>query len=176
MVFMKTVLLLRHAKSDWSHKGLSDKERPLAKRGIKAAPKMGKYIAKHNLVPDLIVCSPARRAQQTCELAVSKMNALPRIVTNDALYDFSGEGAYLDAIRSAPDSASTVMLVGHNPTIYYLAQMLAGAGDLNLRADMTAKFPTAALAVIDFHVERWKNIEPSTGVLADYIKPREIDS
>ncbi|MGI9482015.1 MAG: SixA phosphatase family protein [Hyphomicrobiales bacterium] len=176
MALMKTVLLLRHAKSDWTHQGLSDKERPLAKRGIKAAPNMGKYIARHKIEPDIVICSPARRTQQTCVLALEKLSTVPEIIINDALYDFSGEGAYLDAIRNTPEKAEIVMLVGHNPTMYYLAQLLTGAGDLELRAEMAAKFPTAALAVMTFDVNSWNEVAPGGGVLVDYAKPRTLDS
>ncbi|MGI9372375.1 MAG: SixA phosphatase family protein [Hyphomicrobiales bacterium] len=171
---MKRVLLFRHAKSDWSHDGLSDRDRPLAPRGVKVAPRMGRYIQKNNLTPDVVYCSPARRAEETCALAIGELISAPQIIINDALYDFSGEAAYFDVIRNSDNVAETVMLVGHNPTLFYLAQMLVSTGDDGLRSDMNMKFPTAALAVISFDVNSWHEIEPDTGNLEDYAKPRKL--
>jgi phosphohistidine phosphatase len=171
---MKTVLLLRHAKSDWSGTGLSDRERPLSPRGLKAAPRMGAYIARSGHAPDLVICSPARRAQQTCALAVAELPSSPSLATSEAFYDFSGEEAYLDAIQSAPENINKVMLVGHNPTMYHLADMLVGSGDADLRAELAEKYPSAALAIITFEVENWRAIAPGQGNLLDFTKPKEI--
>ncbi len=171
---MKRVLLLRHAKSDWSHDGLSDRERPLAPRGLKAAPRMGRYMQKKGFIPDIVYCSPARRAEETCALALEELSAAPLMIINDALYDFSGEAAYFDIIRSSDDAAQTIMLIGHNPTMFYLTQMLVGTGEEAQLRDMSMKFPTAALAVISFTANKWHEIEPDSGNLDDYMKPREL--
>jgi len=171
---MKTVLLLRHGKSDWSGMGLSDKERALSPRGIKAAARMGAYIENSGYAPELVICSPARRAQETCSLALEGLSDVSAFVTNNALYDFSGEAEYLDAIQSAPEDVRRIMLVGHNPTTYHLADMLTGNGPADLRADMAVKYPTAALAIITFDVESWHAIAPGQGTLVDFAKPRKL--
>jgi len=120
------------------------------------------------------MCSPAVRTRQTCDLAVRMFSSKPAIEYDDRLYSFEGGDGYLDAIHSAPDSCDTLMLVGHNPSIHMIAYALTGSGNTGARADMVAKYPTAALAVLSFDVESWRECVPGGGTLISFTKPRTL--
>ncbi len=164
-------MLLRHAKSAWPE-GVADHRRPLAGRGRKAAPAIAAYMAEHGLVPDLALVSTARRAQETWELVAE---ALPRgIDVRDAvgIYEVSAK-AILGVIRGVEPSIHNLLLVGHNPGMAELALMLAGEGEALAR--LHEKFPTAALAVIDFDAGQWSEIEPGRGRLVQFVTPRRLE-
>ncbi|MGK9166467.1 histidine phosphatase family protein [Inquilinus limosus] len=151
---MKTLILLRHAKSDWSDPTLADHDRPLAPRGRDAAPRMGAWLKAHGPMPDLILCSTAARARQTLALALEALGATPETRFDRGLYLVGGPGV-LARLRQAPDTAATVMVVGHNPDLEQLARRLAISGEKKPLARLEEKYPTAALAVIELPVERW---------------------
>jgi phosphohistidine phosphatase len=174
---MLTVMLLRHAKSSWDAPALADFDRPLAKRGIKAAPAMGRAIAELGLKPDLILCSPANRTLQTLALALPEMgNIAAKIINDDAIYMAAPETllAMLRKLPDGPDAPHTVMIVGHNPGMEELADDLTGGGEMEALEEMAEKFPTAALAVINFDVGRWRDVEPGTGSLALFLTPARL--
>ena len=152
---MIRLLLLRHAKSDWSEAGFADRDRPLAKRGRAGAELIAGYMRQQALAPDL-VSSPATRTRQTVSLVLDIIATSPKILFDETLYDFGSGERLLAAIRDEGGDAKTLMLVGHNPAIERLAALLAGAGDAALMAAMQRKFPTAALAVIDFADKAWR--------------------
>lgn len=170
---MLRLLLLRHAKSDWSEPG-PDHDRPLAPRGKKAAPIMGRYIQAHNLTPSLMLVSSARRAQQTAKLAAAQMSPEPEIRTRESLYNFSSPHALLNVIRDSGGEHETLMLVGHNPTMETLADALLGTGNSAARAAMNQKFPTAALAVIEFNIATWHEAQTTGGALVSFVRPADI--
>lgn len=126
---MKQIWLVRHAKSDWGSPGLPDFERPLNARGLAVAPAMGGYLAEQGVSPQLIVCSPARRARQTAEL-IAQGIAYPvgQIQFEQAIYEASPE-TLLDVIAQVPDEIERLMVVGHNPGMTLLVNMLGGALD-----------------------------------------------
>ena len=171
---MKTLLFLRHAKSSWSSPGLSDHDRPLNGRGRKAAKAMGRFIEKNALLPDLILCSTARRAQETLERASAGWAAPPPVRSEGALYDFSGGTGYLGLIRRTGDEVSSLMLIGHNPTIEFLVLELMGSGQEEAAEKLAHKYPTAALAVLTFQTDTWQDIAPGAGTLASFTLPREL--
>lgn len=171
---MLRLLLLRHAKSSWSDAGLSDRERPLNGRGRKSARIMGEYMRKEDLIPAAVLASPARRAQETLEIVAQTFTAR-RVETIDALYDFGDGHELLDVIHAQGDTATPLMLVGHNPSIEGLAEMLVGAGDKAMREELARKYPTAGLAVIDFKGRSWSRIAPGTGKLMRFVKPRALE-
>lgn len=171
---MLRLLLLRHAKSSWDDPHQSDHERPLNKRGIKAAPAMGQFIADNGLTPDLVLCSSATRARQTMQLATAKFAKKPEIRILDPLYAFGGFHTPLNIIRNEAKSEKTLMLVGHNPTMEDLAQELTGSGNSALRALMYEKYPTAALAVIDFDIPAWRDLQTGIGALVRFVRPRDL--
>lgn len=172
---MKTVSLLRHAKSSWDQTHLPDHLRPLAPRGRKAAPRMGKYMAQNNLIPDRVLCSTAQRALETWNLVSEQIEGSVEVEVREDLYHASPE-SLLHLIQDLPDSEVTVLLVGHNPTMEDLAFGLAGGGDQASVLDLDRKYPTGGLAVIDFAVDSWSQIRAGIGYLRLFIRPRSLES
>jgi phosphohistidine phosphatase len=173
---MIRLLLLRHAKSDWSDAALDDRDRPLSKRGRESAPVIAGYMRERELAPDLVLSSPATRTRQTLSLVLDKLGRSPEIVFDEALYDFGSGVRLLEAIMEHGGDAKTMMLVGHNPALQQLASMLAGTGEPELMAAMERKFPTAALAVIDFEAKAWSAIKAGKGTLAAFVTPKGLAS
>jgi phosphohistidine phosphatase len=166
-------MLLRHAKSSWADNGLDDRARPLSKRGLSAAPAMGAFMRREGLIPDLVLCSPARRAHETWKLACKELKAAPATLVEEAIYDFGNGGRLLDAVRSRANGARHVLIVGHNPSIERLALRLAG-GDSKLAKVIARKYPTGALAVIDFDARDWREAGDGKGVLASFTRPADL--
>jgi len=169
---MVTLSLFRHAKSAWDNPGLGDADRPLAPRGEKAAPLMGRYMAAEGLEPDIVLCSTAVRARQTLELAVTEWRTSPEIRYEDGLYH-AGPGEMLQAVRSVPEARVHAMLVGHNPGMHSLAVALSGGGSDSDLESLNFKYPTAALAVIDFDGD-WASVSAGGGYLQRFILPRAL--
>ena len=174
---MLTLLLLRHAKSDWDNPALSDYDRPLAKRGRKAAPRMGAEIAALGLRPDIILCSSAVRTRETLALVLPALSdPPPAVVYDDAIY-MAAPSDLLAALRGlAPrdPAPQTVMVVGHNPGMEELAEMLVGGGDEQSLELMDEKFPTCALAVFAFDAKGWADVAPGTGTLTRFLTPAQL--
>lgn len=168
---MVRLLLLRHAKSDWGT-GATDFDRPLAPRGERQAPVIGERMAEHGYIPTRILCSAARRARLTLSgvlpAIIGGMPDAGEIAFARELYD-AGPADYLGVIAARGGGAPSLMLVGHNPATQATALKLAGGGDEGQRQAMAAKFPTAALAVIDFDTVSWGDIAPGSGQLVDFL-------
>lgn len=171
MSVRRRLLLLRHAKSAWPA-GVADIDRPLNARGREAAPRLGAYLAAEGLVPDHVMVSPARRTRETWECVGA---ALPGCVpeTVPMLYE-AASGRILDAVRSAPETAQCLLVIGHNPGFQDLALLLVGGGAREPRAALREKFPTAGLAVIDFTLDRWRDVERAGGRLERFVTPRNL--
>ena len=169
---MRRLILLRHAKSDWPA-GTQDIARPLAKRGRAAAPAMGAYLAAEHLIPDRVLVSPALRARETWELVAPHLPADVAVASEPRIYEAPVD-RLLEVVREAPDSARSLMLVGHNPGFEELAARLVGYGDRYAFARLTRKYPTAGLAVIDFDAEHWAGIAPRSGRLDRFITPKSL--
>jgi phosphohistidine phosphatase len=162
---MKTLLLLRHAKSSWSEPGLQDHNRPLNKRGKHDAPLMGKLIHEQGLTPDLIISSTARRAQDTARLAGEACGYDGEIELRQELY-LSDTTCYMDILQNLPEQVNTVLVVGHNPDLEEL---------LTLLTDYDGSFPTAALAQVELPLTNWNELNEATdGYLKNLWKPREL--
>jgi phosphohistidine phosphatase len=172
---MRRLMLLRHAKSDWSVAGARDHDRALNARGREAAPKMGAYMARHALVPDLVVASTATRVSETLDLILPAFEARPQVQQDARLYG-AGANALLGVIQATPRTAHSVLLVGHNPGIGELASSLIASGDVEARQQLLEKFPTAALAVIDFAVDDWSKVHPRGGRLDRFVVPRSLQA
>lgn len=157
----RTLLVLRHAKSDWS-KDHADIDRPLTTRGRTTARLMGRFVAASRQEPDVVICSPAVRAQRTLELAMEGGGWQCPVRTADALYG-DGVGAVLHELRKVADEDETVMVVGHQPTWQDLVQSAIGGGHIG--------FPTACLARVDFAVARWADVQLGDGVLSALVPP-----
>jgi phosphohistidine phosphatase len=169
----RQLLLLRHAKAELGESGMRDIDRPLAPRGRQAAERMGRYLAETGLVPDLVLCSPARRTRETWEIAARALPAVRTLFLN-RLYDFGDGSALLEAIQQDGDGARRLLLVTHNPATQHLALRLSGAAPALARQQMTEKYPTAGLAVINFAGPDWSATARGGGELAAFIRPRDI--
>jgi phosphohistidine phosphatase len=171
---MLTLLLLRHAKSSWDDPALEDFERPLAPRGEAAAPRMGAYVAKHRLVPDLVLCSPAVRARQTLDLVLAELpRGGPTVAYEEGFY-LAAPSVLLARLRKIDGKVARAMVVGHDPGMQGLAVELAGTGEREDLEALAAKFPTAGLAVITFKGQDWSKIGPGRGHLARFVTPRSL--
>ena len=171
---MKTVLLVRHAKSSWDDPALGDFDRPLAARGKQAAPRIARYIQDEGLAPELVLCSTARRAQETWALMAPAFDTDIPIDLRRDLYHAAPYGL-LEALREAPDEAAAVLMVAHSPAMEGLAIGLSGPGSDEAALErMSAKFPTGALAVISFDGERWGDIGENGGALTRFVSPRDL--
>jgi phosphohistidine phosphatase len=172
---MRRLMLLRHAKSDWAKPGLRDQDRPLNPRGRQAAPKMGTYMVRHALVPDLIVASTAKRVTETLELLLPAFKTAPKLVSDPRVYG-AGSNALLDIVKEAPRTAHSLLLVGHNPGMAEFAALLIASGDVDARQRLIEKFPTAGLAVIDFAIDDWAELHPRGGRLDRFVVPRALEA
>lgn len=171
---MIELMLLRHAKSSWSDTEMPDMDRPLSKRGKQAAQAMGRLLAAKGPIPGLVLCSPARRARDTWKIVSEELKSAPRVLVDDAIYDFGNGGKLLECIRARGGKVPVLMAVGHNPSMERLAQRLVSEGDHKLRQLMEKKYPTAALAVIGFDLQDWSGLEDGTGTLQRFVRPRDI--
>lgn len=161
---MKTLLLLRHAKSSWEHQELADHDRPLNKRGRRAAPRMGRLLVEENLVPDLILCSTALRARATAELVADECGSPPPIDYVPSLYG-AGPQTYLQVVSEAGSGHERIMVVGHNPGIESLVTVVTGARE---------RMPTAALAHIEVDADAWEDVPGARGRLVRLWRPKEL--
>lgn len=169
---MRRLMLLRHAKSDWPD-GVDDRERPLAKRGRKACPLMGRYMADEGLVPDLAVVSTARRARETWKLVRPAFGR--DIVEQDEprIYEASGS-AIQDVIGETEPGVGVLLLVGHNPGLHDLALQLIGKASRSDLTRLRLKYPTAGLVVIDFRIGQWSEASPGLGRLERFETPESV--
>ena len=160
---MKTLYILRHAKSDWDNSDLSDFERPLNKRGYGDAPLMGEVLKKNRFQPDLILSSPAKRAAQTATLVKQSAEIGGEIKFDERIYEAS-PARLLEVVGEQSSENDSILLIGHNPGLEGLIKFLTG--DLQ-------PMPTAALAVIDLEIENWNEINSVKGDLRMLIRPKE---
>jgi phosphohistidine phosphatase len=170
---MKSLYLLRHAKSSWKDPGLNDHDRPLSKRGRQTAKMVAAYFRRTKIVPDLVICSTAKRAQQTLG-PITKVKKPPKVVLEREIYG-GGERALWEHLWNLPESAKSVLLIGHNPALHDLALKLADADSNKLLPPVGGKFPTGAMATFRFD-GAWKALEPHGARLASYTTPRIIAS
>lgn len=174
---MRRLLLLRHAKSSWDATDLDDAERPLAARGMRSAPLIGRHISGRGLVPDLVLCSTAERAKQTLELVTAEWERAAsdqaKVAMRASLY-LASVVELLAAVRRVDDVVESAMIIGHNPGLASFAAQLASRGDPHGMKSMTKKFPTAALAVIDLEVDGWKAVASGTGYLQSFVRPKDL--
>lgn len=162
---MKTVLILRHAKSSWSNPGLADIDRPLNKRGKRDAPRMGAWLDAQELIPDLILSSPARRARKTAQ-AVSEYSSYDGEI--ETVPDFYPGDPYtfIDTLMSIPDEYQSVMIVAHNPGLEELLYALSGE---------SARMPTSSLAQVELPLDSWRDLDDEIdGKLVNFWRVKEL--
>ncbi len=162
---MKTLLLMRHAKSSWKDSKLVDHERPLKKRGQKDAINIARVIKKKKLVPGLIMSSSAVRAVETARLVIEKLAFSGEFIVQDVLY-MAEPATYIEKINLIPDSIDPLLVVGHNPGLESLVQILG---------DKIDSMPTGALAVIALPIQSWSDLTLETeGELSKLWRPEEF--
>lgn len=164
---MKRVYLLRHAKSSWKHHELADHDRPLARRGKRAANAIAEHMRAQQLEPELVLCSSARRARQTLERIAPALGRASVHVEGE-LYGASAR-ELLARLRRLPDTVASVLVIGHNPAIHELALELAGPAP-----ELAGKFPTAALATLTFDGSAWGELGAEATELVELTRPRDL--
>ncbi len=179
---MRRLLLMRHAKSSWADPALSDRQRPLKRRGQEDAERIGRHLKREGLVPDRILCSPARRARQTGDCLLKGLGPAARnipIIIVEGLYEFDSPTRLRRHIARTAGNAGTLMVIGHNDALHELALQLAVDGPPALMRQLEEKFPTAAIAIIDMPVEDWTSLalpQPPAGRLVHHIRPKALRS
>ena len=169
---MRRLLLLRHSKTERPEPGERDRDRKLMPRGRADAPVIGAYMARHRLVPDLVLVSPAQRTMETWALVRAAFSKAPPVVKQDRIYNASTE-TLADLIRET-DDATALLVVGHNPGLHDLATELIGSGDLEARESLNEKLPTSGLVVIDFAFDDWSKLHDCSGRLDRFVTPHSI--
>jgi phosphohistidine phosphatase len=166
------LVLLRHAKSAWPD--VADHDRPLAPRGRRDAPGAGRWLREAGYVPDLVLCSTARRARETWALAEEKLDAQPRTIFEERVYGASS-AELLDLAREASPDVGTLLIVGHEPAMRSLTLELASAQPENAEAlgRVRVKYPTASIAVLIFTVG-WPELGPGQARLTDFVTPSDF--
>jgi phosphohistidine phosphatase len=164
---MKTLLIMRHAKSSWKEKNLKDRKRPLSKRGKRNAPQMGELIKEKELVPQVILASDALRSHQTAELLSGTSGFQGEVKYIDDLYMAEAD-EYLSALRKVPDELERVMVIGHNPGLESLLPLLTGRVE---------SLPTAAIAHLVLPIDHWKELNKHTKAeLIEIWRPKELET
>ena len=171
---MKTLTVMRHAKSSWDDLHLNDFDRPLNDRGRKAARAMGKELKHHGFKFDLVVASPAARVRETLDELAKGYGQSLDVQFQPWIYEAS-VSRLVREVGELPDESDAPLLVGHNPGLHELLVELTRDDREKLRHRIVAKLPTAALASVRFPAERWGDIEPGSGEIAELILPKELD-
>jgi phosphohistidine phosphatase len=169
---MKSLTLLRHAKSTWDDPVARDFDRPLNRRGRKAARRIGEEMRTLGLEFDAVLASPALRVRETLAEVEAGYGRPLAARWQDDVYLASAQ-TLVELVRGADDGARRLLLVGHNPGMECLA--LALSRKSRLREDVAVKYPTGTLAELVFDVERWRDVGPGAGRLERFIRPRDLD-
>lgn len=161
---MKKLFLMRHAKSSWGDASLADFDRPLNERGLRAAPLMGRHLRERRAAPDLILCSPAARARRTAELAAEAAEFRAPLRFDERIYEATA--ARLAEVVAEASDDDEILLVGHNPGMEELLELLTGE---------SRRMPTAAVACVRLDIETWGELRPHAGRLEWHVKPKDLD-
>lgn len=162
---MKTLIIVRHAKSSWKDPNLDDFDRPLNRRGKQAAPEMGRRLKARGCAPQLLISSPAKRARKTAQVLAEELGyPQKKIVFDSDVYEASNVGL-VALLRNIDASIDEAMLVGHNPSVEALSRYLSGTA--------VEKFPTAAASCISLDIARWDELGPGTGRMVFFDYPRK---
>jgi phosphohistidine phosphatase len=171
---MRRLFLIRHAKTE-PHIGRDDYERRLTDRGRADARRIAAALAARKMLPQVLVHSGAARAKETAEILAADWKRKVDLREEPGLYDANLPGL-LTLTRALPDKRERVALVGHNPGLGELATALMGSGAEPEMRRLAAKYPTGAVAALDFSVDRWEDVERNSGMLALYLTPAELEA
>lgn len=173
---MLRLLLLRHAKAE-QDSGDGDFARVLTARGRNDAVKMGHALDTHADIPDFVMCSSAARTVETFELLAPELAKSPRVEFLKSLY-LAPPKKIFDVVRGTVENTKSLMVIGHNPGMEDLANRLCrkprSKAEAERRELLREKFPTCALAVLDFDCDAWSKLEPGTGALTDFLRPKDL--
>jgi phosphohistidine phosphatase len=170
---MKTLILMRHAKSRWAAPGMDDHDRALNRRGRSAAPVMALWLEARGLRPDRVLCSPSRRTRETAALMRDALPRLPEPELPAALYH-AGPGALLEHLRRLPGGCGSVLVIGHEPGLGALLRLLGGGTAAPGRRDAGGHFPTAAMAVLEAGIGDWRDLGADRVEFVAFAAPREL--
>lgn len=172
---MKKVILVRHGKSSWADPTLEDHDRPLAPRGIGAAPVIAEWLESRGHRPDVVLCSSARRTRETFERMREAVPDLPDAQVEQGLYHASAP-QLRDRLAALPQAVASVMVVGHQPGLGSFARKLSGPRVRPRCARAFEHFPTAAAAVLTLAADDWAALDFGAAEFVDFAKPRELIS
>ncbi|HZU74183.1 MAG TPA: histidine phosphatase family protein [Acidimicrobiales bacterium] len=169
---VRTLYVLRHAKSSWDHPDLDDRQRPLSRRGQRDAKRVAKYLATRTPPPALVLCSSALRTRQTLAALEGVLAPTTEVKIEDDVY-----GAMVDELierlQGVAPAVDSVLLIGHNPGVGDLVLRLTGEADAGALALAEEKFPTGALATLSF-TGPWAELAPGTARLDALVVPRQL--
>ena len=170
---MKTLILMRHAKSSWADPGIDDRDRPLNKRGRSAAPVMARWLEMRGLRPGRVLCSSSRRTRETAALMRETVPWLPEPEVSGALYH-AGPGTLLEHLRRLPGGCDSVLVIGHEPGLGALLRMLGGRTAAPECRRAYGHFPTAAMAVLEADIGDWRDLGADRVEFVAFAVPREL--
>ena len=170
---MRTLIFLRHAKSSWALPGIEDFDRPLNDRGNDAAPQIAKWLVSEGINPDVIVCSSAKRTQETLTHIEPILGNEAATIMEPSLYLASGETLF-ECAAALDDDYETAMLIAHNPGLHDAALSILTAESRRESGEMRARFPTCACAIVALPINRWSEITTDIGELNAYMTPRRL--
>jgi phosphohistidine phosphatase len=170
---MRTLILVRHAKSSWSDPTLEDHDRPLNARGRRAAPVIAEWLSRRGHLPDLVLCSSSVRTRETFARMAEAVPGLPEPVVEPAIYHAT-PAELLARCAELPEGATSVMLIGHQPGLGGFARRLSAAPVRPRCATAFEHFPTAAAAVLTLELEAWREIAFGSARFIDFARPRDL--
>ncbi len=170
---MKTLYLMRHAKSARGAGPSRDHDRPLNEKGRIAALRVGEYLVNHVASPQHILCSDAARTRETLDLLFPSPSPGIAIEFRADLY-LASTRILLNAVRKLPETVNSALILGHNPGIQNLALSLISDGNNEVKTNLEVKFPSAAVAVVGLNIDTWPEIKLRGGKLLDYLVPRSL--
>jgi phosphohistidine phosphatase len=172
---VKTLTLLRHAKSGWDDRIPRDFDRPLNAKGRRAAQAMGRHLKTEGLIFDRIVASPAVRVVETLAEVGTGYDAEIEPMWDKRIY-LASVTTLLDIVHETASDAERLLIVGHNPGLEDMVMLLVADGAADLRAAMEQKYPTATLAELSFDADDWAGVAPGTATLTRFTRPRDLDA
>jgi phosphohistidine phosphatase len=170
---MRTLYLLRHAKSAWKDPTLDDHDRPLAPRGDRAARALAQHFRRLKADPELVLCSTAVRTRETLDLVMAGFSKPPIVAMERGLY-LAVPSSILARLREVDNRVERVLVIGHNPGLHELALKLAQHGPAKARAELQRKYPTAALVTYEVDSD-WAGLGTKSTRLADYVTPAKSE-
>lgn len=170
---MRTLIFLRHAKSSWALPGIDDFDRPLNERGNSAAPQMANWLVSESIKPDVIICSSAKRTQETLAHIEPLFGQHTVSIMEPNLY-LASSSTLFNCAAQLDDTLETAMLLAHNPGLHDAALTALTATSRRESGELRSRFPTCACAVISFPINRWSEIRADIGELNAYMTPRRL--